>query len=198
MTVQVWWQKLHSCQQSMMSQNSPGYFGVSMASSVKTTQLIRQFGGLETAYTTAHETCLGVQNKVFNWEGVAPKCALTVDFHMQVVKSVAETRVVILAIVIVIVGSDRRFRCILGEASVGVRAVVAYSWASHLSTRRFLLLGRCLIILPIIHGQRRFDWLFSVVMLWFRRFRRLWCGQLLIVVGAFIIGRWLPLGLLCY
>lgn len=94
-----------------------------------------------------HEICLAAQNKGSGRVELAPKYTLTVNFHMQAMEVVAETRVVLLFIVFIVVGSSRRLRRVLGEASVGVGAVITHCWVSHLSTRRLLLLGLCVVVL---------------------------------------------------
>lgn len=80
------------------------------------------------------------------------KSALPVDFHVRIVEIVAKWRVIIFIVVIIIVARNGGLGRILGIALVRVRAVVAHSWVSHVSTRGLLLLGRVFNILRVMEG----------------------------------------------
>lgn len=97
--------------------------------------------------------------------GVDDVPEFSVDFHVRIVKVVGVRRVILLVVVIIIVATNRRFRRVFGEASVGVRAVIAHFGASCEITRGLLPSGRVCIILTVEHWQRRFARLFSVAAL---------------------------------
>ena len=84
-----------------MSQNSLAQFGVSLSTCAQEFESYDMSGEYNRYSATA--TCHATQKSSLKQEETIPKSALPVDFHVRIMEVIADRRVVILVIVIIIV-----------------------------------------------------------------------------------------------